>query len=66
MKRLNLAPLGAALKAAAPALIRDGAGLSGVALIAYGAWLVYEPAGFIVAGTLLVAGALLAGGAKAS
>jgi len=40
-------------------LIRDAAGMSGVALISYGGWLIYEPAGFIVAGSALVAGALL-------
>ena len=42
-----------------PGLLRDLAGLSGVGLVSYGAWLVYPPAGFIVGGSLMVAGALL-------
>jgi hypothetical protein len=41
-------------------LLRDAAGIVGAALIAYGAGLVYRPAGFIVAGVLLVGGAYLA------
>jgi hypothetical protein len=42
-----------------PTHARDAAGLVGLCLIAYGAWLVYRPAGFIVGGLLLLAGALL-------
>lgn len=42
-----------------PSALRDLAGLAGVGLIAYGAWLVYPPAGFITGGVLLIAGALL-------
>ncbi len=38
---------------------RDLAGLSGCGMVSYGAWLVYAPAGFIVAGIMLVAAALL-------
>ncbi len=38
----------------------DVAGLAGAALISYGAWLVYAPAGYIVGGALLLAGSLLA------
>ncbi|HLW94047.1 MAG TPA: hypothetical protein VKS25_01595 [Solirubrobacteraceae bacterium] len=55
-----------ALKAAAklaeavPVLLRDAAGLSGIGLISYGAWLVYAPAGYIAAGALLLALALVA------
>jgi hypothetical protein len=30
-------------------------GLAGLALISYGAWLAYRPAGFVVAGVLLLA-----------
>lgn len=36
----------------------DVIGLTGVALVSYGAWLIYKPAGFIVLGVLLVAAAL--------
>lgn len=48
----------AAVLRALPGLLRDLAGLAAVGLIAYGAWLVYPPAGFITAGTLLLAGVL--------
>lgn len=41
-------------------LLRDAAGLSGVCLISLGAWRIYEPAGLMVGGVLLVAGAVLA------
>jgi hypothetical protein len=41
------------------ALARDLAGVAGAACVAYGAWLVYHPAGFIVGGALLVAGTVL-------
>lgn len=44
---------------AVPALLRDVSGLAGAVGISYGAWLVYQPAGFIVGGALLLAGALL-------
>lgn len=39
-------------------LLRDLAGLAGAGLAAYGAWLIYEPAGFITGGALLIAGAV--------
>ena len=42
-----------------PGLVRDMAGLCGVGLVSYGAWLIYPPAGFITAGILLIVGALL-------
>lgn len=40
--------------------VRDAAAAIGVALVSYGAWLVYPPAGFIAGGSLLVAAAALA------
>ncbi len=40
-------------------LIRDGAGISGVVLVSYGAWLILPAAGFITGGLLLIAGAFL-------
>ena len=49
-----------AIAAAMPGLVRDLAGLCGVGFLSYGAWLIYPPAGFIVGGTLLIVGALLA------
>jgi len=44
---------------AVPGLVRDLAGLFGVGLVSYGAWMIYPPAGFITAGLLLVVGSLL-------
>jgi hypothetical protein len=41
--------------------LRDMAGLAGVGLVSYGAWLAYHPAGFIAGGGLLLAGAWIAG-----
>lgn len=39
-------------------MIRDAFGLGAVASISYGAWLVYEPAGFIVGGVLILVGVI--------
>lgn len=36
------------------AWVRDAAGLAGAASVSYGAWLIYEPAGFIVGGLLVL------------
>lgn len=36
--------------------MRDGTGLAAVGAIAYGAWLIYPPAGFIVGGLIVLAG----------
>lgn len=55
-------PLAIALRTIAgvvPGLVRDLAGLCGVGLVSYGAWMVYPPAGFITAGLLLIVGTLL-------
>ncbi len=48
----------AAVAALLPTLLRDAAGIAGAALIAYGAWQVFRPAGFITAGALMLAGVL--------
>lgn len=48
------------LVVAMPALIRSAIAIGGAGLIAYGAWLVYAPAGFIVGGILLIVGVFLA------
>lgn len=37
-----------------PSLIRDCIGIAGAALLVYGAWLIYRPAGFILAGVLMM------------
>ncbi len=47
------------IAAAVPGLLRDLAGLCGVGLVSYGAWLIYPPAGFIAGGCLLILGAFL-------
>jgi hypothetical protein len=44
------------LALALPDLLRDLVGMAGAALVSYGAWLVYEPAGFIAGGAMLIAG----------
>lgn len=36
-------------------LVIDLAGLGGCGLVVYGAWLIYQPAAFIIAGGILVA-----------
>ncbi len=54
--------LAAALRVVAvamPGLMRDVAGLCGVGLVSYGAWMIYPPAGFITGGLLLIVGTLL-------
>jgi membrane-bound ClpP family serine protease len=57
-KRSRLRRAGAAFATALPDLLLDSAGVAGAALIAYGAWLIYAPAGFISAGVLLLVGVL--------
>lgn len=46
-------------------LLRDVIGVSGAAAIAYGAWDIYPPAGFIVGGALALVGAIIHAGASA-
>jgi hypothetical protein len=41
-----------------PIVLRDAAGLAGVALISYGAWLIMPAVGFVVAGVLVLAGVI--------
>lgn len=45
--------------AAAPAIARDLAAVSGAGLISYGAWLAYEPAGYIALGAMLLSACVL-------
>lgn len=54
--------IGIALRSVAPALaalLESGLLLFGAALVAYGAWEAYRPAGPIVGGVLLIAGVIL-------
>lgn len=50
-----------AVTRAMPTVLCDLTGFAGAGLIAYGAWRIYEPAGFLVAGMLLIAFAMLIG-----
>lgn len=45
---------------AIPTILRDLIGLAGAVAIAYGAWLLHPAAGYIVGGSLALAGAILA------
>lgn len=47
------------------AILPDTTAIAAVGLVSYGAWLVYHPAGFISAGTLLLAGVVLHGRGQA-
>jgi len=44
--------MGKWLRESAPSLVRDAFGFAGLASTAYGAWLIYHPAGFIVGGVI--------------
>lgn len=50
--------------AAARSSIPDVLMLAGAGGLAYGAWLIYAPAGFIVAGLLLLSGGVLTARAR--
>lgn len=52
-------PAGRGLRRVLPSLCRDAVGLGAVGSISYGAWLVTPAAGFIVGGSLVLAGVLL-------
>lgn len=47
------------LAGAMPVVMRDLSGLAGVVSATIGAWQIYRPAGFIVGGLFLIAGAWL-------
>lgn len=36
-------------------VLRDGVGIAGAGLVSFGAWLAWQPAGFVVAGVFLLA-----------
>ena len=44
-----------------PHVVADALGFAGAGAIAYGAWLIYVPAGFLVGGVLLMALLMLIG-----
>ena len=60
-QRRALARTGRAIVRRAPHVIADGLGFAGAGGIAYGAWLVYVPAGFLVGGALAMALSILFG-----
>ena len=53
-----------AVVAVAPVLARDAVGISGAAMIAYGASMIYPPAGWIVGGVMLLVSAWLSAKAR--
>lgn len=53
--------IGANVVGALGSFIQDCGMIAGAASVAYGAWLCYPPAGFIVGGALAIAGTILAG-----
>lgn len=42
-----------------PIVVRDVSAIGGAGLIAYGAWLAYPPAGYVVVGLVLLAASIL-------
>jgi hypothetical protein len=59
--RRALAPVGRAVVRHTPHVIADGVGIAGAGAVAYGAWLIYAPAGFLVGGGLAMTLSVLAG-----
>lgn len=58
------AAVASALGRTLPTFLRDLAGLAGVGLVAYGAWLLHPAAGYITGGTLLLVGVCMLSGAN--
>jgi hypothetical protein len=59
--RRSLARVGGAIASRVPHVIADGLGFAGAGAIAYGAWLIYVPAGFLVGGMLAIGLSVLIG-----
>lgn len=55
-----IASLVPSIRDEAPVFLRDVAMYAGLASVSYGAWLIYQPAGFIVGGALLSTASVLA------
>lgn len=60
VRRARMALIAETVAAGWGFMLRDVGGLAGVGLVSYGAWDAYHPAGFIVGGALLLAGAWIA------
>lgn len=58
-RAVRLRRIGEAAAAGLHELVRAAAALGGAGLVAYGAWLAWPPAGFLVGGALLIAGVWL-------
>jgi hypothetical protein len=56
-----LAGLRRSLARGVPHVLADGLGFAGAGAIAYGAWLIYVPAGFLIGGALGMALSVLFG-----
>jgi len=59
--RRAFARIGGAVVRRVPHVIADGLGFAGAGAIAYGAWLIYVPAGFLVGGMLAIGLSVLIG-----
>lgn len=55
----GIGAVGRRVGAVLPVAFRDGVGLVAVGAIAYGAWMIYPPVGFITGGVLTLAGVML-------
>lgn len=60
LKLANIATLVRRMIGALGGYVTDVAAIAGVGAITYGFWLIYHPAGWIVGGSLALAGAWLA------
>lgn len=58
---MKLGPFIRAIFRAIPWILRDLIGICGAGLVVWGAKMIYEPAGYIVAGAFLLASALRLG-----
>ena len=59
--RRRMVSAGRAIARRTPHVINDALGFAGAGAIAYGAWLIFIPAGFLVGGALLIAMSVLFG-----
>jgi hypothetical protein len=61
MASARLRKLFATIGRRTPHVANDAVGFAGAGAVAYGAWLIYPPAGFLVGGTLAMTLSILAG-----
>lgn len=56
----GICAVGGAMGRALPTVVRDITGIAAIGSIAYGSYLVYPPAGFIVGGAIVLIGVIMA------